>query len=78
MLKEVGLGLGSFGGFKVETYKSDGRTLSGTVREFEFGPAGKTVDYRWDYAQTRNLVERAVRLHGWQFTTTLRKGQAER
>lgn len=30
--KEVGSGMGIFGGFKVETYKSDGKTISGSER----------------------------------------------
>lgn len=79
MLKEQSSGIrGLFAGIKVETYKSDGRTISGKVREVGWNPAGKAVDYEWDYAQTRHLVESVVKSHGWKFTTILRKGQVER
>jgi len=79
MLKEQGSGIrGLFAGIKVETYSSDGKTVSGKVRGIGWNPSGKAVDYEWDYAQTRHLVEGIVKSHGWRFATTLRKGQAER
>ena len=79
MLKEQSSGFrGLFAGFKVETYKSDGRTISGKVREVDWNPSGRAIDYEWDYAQTRQLVEKVVKSYGWKFTTTLRRGQAER
>jgi hypothetical protein len=77
IFKEYGMGLGSFGGFKVESYRSDGKTASGSVREVDFGPTGKTVDYKLDYARIRSVVEGVVRDHGWKFETTLRKGKTE-
>lgn len=76
MIKEVGSGMGIFGGFKVETYKSDGKTISGSVKEKGFGPTGKVIDYTWDYAGTREMVEMVVKASGWSFTTVLRKGKA--
>lgn len=76
MIKEVGAGMGIFGGFKVEKYKSDGRTISGTVREVGYGPQGKIIDYNWDYAQTRSIVESVAKGSGWKFTTVLWKGKA--
>lgn len=76
MIKEVGSGMGIFGGFKVETYRSDGKTISGSVKERGYGPAGKVIDYTWDYAGTRGLVEGMVKAGGWGFSTTLRKGKA--
>lgn len=77
MIKEVGRGMGLFAGFKVESYKSDDKTLSGQLREVGWSPGGKVVDYRWDYAQTRALVEGVAKAHGWRLETTLRKGKAE-
>ncbi len=74
MTKEVGIGMHVPFGFKVETYRSDGRTASGHVREAGWG---KAIDYNWDYAQTRRIIESAVRAHGWRFTTTLLKRHAE-
>jgi hypothetical protein len=76
MVKEVGSGLGALFGFKVETYRSDGKTISGRLREVGYGPGGKAIDYRWDYAQTRKTIEEIVKANGWQFKTTLRRGQA--
>ncbi|MDF9407881.1 zinc ribbon domain-containing protein [Pelotomaculum isophthalicicum JI] len=76
MLKETGAGMGIFGGFKIEKYKSDGRTRSGTVREAGFGPGGEIIDYNWDYAQTRSIVEDVVKANGWKFTTSLLKSKA--
>lgn len=76
MIKEVGAGMGIFGWFKAEKYKSDGRTLSGAVRETGYGPNGKVIDYNWDYARTRGLVEKTVGEQGWKFTTVLLKKKA--
>ncbi|MDO8690361.1 MAG: zinc ribbon domain-containing protein [Dehalococcoidia bacterium] len=77
MIKESSSGLGLFGGFKMETYKTDGKTVSGKVKESAIGPGGK-IDYNWDYAQTRNLVKASVEAQGWKFTTSLMKNAAER
>ena len=76
MIKEEGLGLGALFSFKTETYRSDGKTRSGTVSETAYGLGGKVIDYNWDYAQVRSLVENAVRNRGWQFKTVLLKGKA--
>lgn len=76
MLKETGAGMGIFGGFKVEKYKSDGRTISGTVREIGYGPDGKAIDYEWDYAKTRDVVRGIAEANGWKFKTVLLKGKA--
>ena len=76
MIKEEGLGLGALFSFKMETYRSDGKTRSGTVSETAYGMDGKVIDYTWDYAQVRGLVENAVRNRGWQFKTVLLKGKA--
>ena len=76
MIKETSSGLGSFFHFKKETYSSDGKTRSGTVKETSYGPGGKLIDYEWDYSQIRNLVQEVSRSHGWQFKTVLWKGKA--
>lgn len=76
MLKEVGAGLDIFCWFKKEKYQSDGRTRSGAVREVGYGPGGKVIDYHWDYARTREIVEQVAREHGWKFTVVLWKKKA--
>ena len=76
MIKEEGRGLGALFSFKTETYRSDGKTRSGTVSETAYGLTGKAIDYHWDYAQVRGLVENAVRSRGWQFKSVLLKGKA--
>lgn len=76
MIKESGSGMMALFSFKKETYRTDGTTRSGTVNETAYGAQGKVIDYNWDYAQTRQLVEQAVRSQGWQFKTVLLKGKA--
>lgn len=76
MTKETGMGMGALFSFKKETYRSDGQTRSGTVSEIGYGMNGKVVDYDWDYAKVRTLIENAVRSRGWQFKTALLKGKA--
>lgn len=76
MIKETGCGMSALFSFKKTSYKSDGRTLSGSVQETGRGIGGKVIDYNWDYGQVRGLVEQAVRSRGWRFETTLRKGKA--
>lgn len=76
MIKETGAGMGVFGRFRAETYKSDGRTISGRVREAGYGPGGKIIDYDWDYGRTRGIVEGVVKSRGWKFTTVLFKKKA--
>ncbi len=76
MLKESGFGLSSLFSFKVETYRSDGKTISGNVKEVGYGPGGKVLDYKWDYSQVRSLVENEAQKAGWSFKTVLSKGKA--
>ena len=76
MIKEEGLGLGALFSFKMETYRSDGKTRSGTASETAYGLSGKVIDYNWDYAQVRGLIENAVRSRGWQVKMVLLKGKA--
>ena len=76
MTKEVSRGLGALFSFKTETYRSDGKVISGTVRETGYGFGDKVIDYELDYAQVRNIVENAVRSRDWQFKTVLMKGKA--
>ncbi|MCX7779892.1 MAG: zinc ribbon domain-containing protein [Negativicutes bacterium] len=76
ILKEVRQGLGFFSGFKVETYKSDGKQLFGNVKELQFGPGGKIVDYDWDYSKIRSGIERTVNQQGWKFKLVLWKNKA--
>ena len=76
MIKESGRGLMALFSFKTETYRTDGTTRSGTVREKAYGPGGKVIDYEWDYSQVRQIVEAAVRAQGWRFETVLLKGKA--
>lgn len=76
MIKESGWGLGTIFSFKKETFRSDGKTISGTVKECGYGFNGKVIDYKWDYSQVRNLVEGIVKDKGWQFKTVLLKSKA--
>lgn len=76
MIKESGRGLMALFSFKTETYRTDGTTRSGTVREKAYGPGGKVIDYEWDYSQVRHIIEAAVRAQGWRFETVLLKGKA--
>lgn len=76
MIKEVSAGMGAFAWFRAEKFRSDGRTLSGAVRETGYGPNGKVIDYNWDYARTRGLVEKVVKEQGWKFATVLLKKKA--
>ena len=76
MIKESGRGLMALFSFKTETYRTDGTTRSGTVREKAYGPGGKVIDYEWDYSQVRHIIEVAVRAQGWRFETVLLKGKA--
>jgi len=75
MIKESGSGMEALGGFKTEGFFV-GKTLSGKKIEKEFGPTGKVVDYNWDYAKTRKLVEAVVKNLGWQFKTVILPGKA--
>lgn len=76
MIKEQGAGMDGTVGFTFGTFKS-GKTLFGTKKEVQFSPLGKkVVDYTWDYAKTRKMIEETVKARGWQFKTTLMKNKA--
>jgi hypothetical protein len=45
MIKESGRGLMALFRFKTETYRTDGATRSGSVKETAYGPGGKVIDY---------------------------------
>ncbi|NTW28162.1 MAG: hypothetical protein HGA39_02205 [Coriobacteriia bacterium] len=76
MLKEKGGGA-SFGGFESESYTTFGKKRSGTKKETVFGPDGKVLDYSWDYAETREIVEQIAARHGFKVKVVLRKGSAQ-
>ena len=59
-----------------EIARSNGKTRSGTVNEVGYGMSGKVIDYDWDYAEVRQVVEAAAQYQGWQFKTVLMKGKA--
>ncbi len=75
ILKEKGAGL-SLGGFEAESYSTMGAKRWGTKKEVIIGPGGG-VDYQWDYARTRQIVEAVAARHGWKVKTVLRKGAAQ-
>jgi hypothetical protein len=75
MIKETGSGMDFGGGVKTETFKS-GKTLFGKVKEVQYGPDGKVIDYVWDYGKTRSVIEQAVMNSGWKFKTVLMKSKA--
>lgn len=76
MLKEKGAGL-SFGGFSAETYSTSGTKRVGKTREVVVGPAGVAMDYSWDYAQTRRIVESVAAARGWRVKTVLNRKKAQ-
>lgn len=76
IIKESGSGMEPFGGFKMEGFQS-GKQLFGKKKEIVIGPDGKKiVDYEWDYAATRKIVEDVARACGWQFKVVLMKKNA--
>lgn len=76
MIKEVGSGLGGLFSFKTETYMSDGKTISGSVKESGCDFVDRIIDYDWNYSQVRHMVEIIAKEKGWQFKTVLLKGKA--
>jgi len=76
ILKEKGAGL-DFGGFEGETTMTMGSKRWGAKKEVVIGPGGKAMDYEWDYAATRHVVEGVAAAHGWQVKVVLRKKSAE-
>jgi hypothetical protein len=75
MLKESGGGL-SFGGFDAEMSTTSGMKRWGTKKETVIGPNGVAMDYSWDYAATRQLVEDVATRHGWKLKAVLQKKSA--
>jgi len=75
-INEISNGLGVLFSFKAETYKSDGKTISGNVKETGCGFGDKVIDYEWDYSQVRHMVEGVAKTKGWEFKTVLLKGKA--
>jgi len=76
ILKEKGSGL-DFGGFEGETTMTMGSKRWGTKKEVVIGPGGTAMDYKWDYAATRHIVEEVAAAHGWRVKVVLRKKSAE-
>lgn len=76
ILKEKGSGI-SFGGFEAESYSSFGGKRSGTTKEVVIGPGGTAMDYSWDYAATRKIVEDVAARHGWKVKVVLQKKSAQ-
>ncbi len=76
ILKEKGAGV-SFGGFESESYSSFGGKRWGTKKEVVIGPGGKALDYTWDYAATRRIVEDVAAANGWRVKVVLRKKAAQ-
>ena len=75
MLKESGGGL-SFGGFDAEMTTTSGMKRWGTKKEVVIGPSGVAMDYNWDYAATRRIVEDVAARHGWRVKTVLQRKSA--
>ncbi|HEY3316883.1 MAG TPA: hypothetical protein VGK50_00455 [Coriobacteriia bacterium] len=76
MLKEQGAGV-SFGGFESESYSTFGAKRWGKTKEVVVGPGGKAMDYEWDYAATRRIVEDVAARGGWKVKVVLRKKSAQ-
>jgi hypothetical protein len=76
LLKEQGAGM-SFGGFESETYSTFGAARSGKKKQVVLGAGGVAIDYEWDYAATRGIVESVAARHGWKVKVVLRKKSAQ-
>jgi hypothetical protein len=76
MIKESGGGL-NFGGFDAEMSTTVGMKSWGTKKETVIGPGGTELDYNWDYAATRRIVEDVAARHGWQVKVVLKKNSAQ-
>ena len=48
----------------------------GTKSETVIGPDGVAMDYSWDYAATRRIVEDVAARHGWKVKVVLTRGSA--
>ena len=76
ILKESGAGL-NFGGFEAETYSVSGKSRSGVQKMMIVGTNGVPVEWEWDYADTRRLVEDVAARHGWKTKVVLQKKSAQ-
>ena len=76
ILKETSSGL-NFGGFEAEAYTTSGTTRSGKQKMMVLGTDGVPVEWEWDYAATRSVVEDVARRHGWSTKVVLQKKSAE-
>lgn len=76
-LKESSSGL-AFGSSSVEAYSTVGWKRSGAKKETVLGPEGVAVDYAWDYAKTRELVEQVCARHSYKLKVVLLKSKALR
>ncbi len=76
ILKESGAGL-SFGGFEAETYGVSGKSRSGVQKMMIVGTDGVPVEWEWDYADTRRIVEDVAARHGWNTKVVLQKKSAQ-
>jgi hypothetical protein len=76
IVKESGAGL-NFGGFEAETYSTSGKTRSGVQKMMIIGADGVPVEWEWDYAATRSVVQAVVSRHGWKTKVVLQKKSAQ-
>jgi hypothetical protein len=76
ILKESGAGL-NFGGFEAETYGVSGKSRSGVQKMMIVGTDGVPVEWEWDYANTRRIVEDVAARHGWKTKVVLQKKSAQ-
>ena len=76
ILKEGGAGA-DFGGFEAETYSTSGMARSGKQRMMIVGSNGVPIEWEWDYAATRKVIEDVARSHGWSIKSVLQKKSAE-
>ena len=71
MIKESGSGMGALLSFKTETWSSNGKTISGNVKEQGYGLNGKAIDYNWNYSEIRKKVQGITEGQGWRFHVVL-------
>jgi hypothetical protein len=76
IIKESGAGL-NFGGFEAETYSTSGKTRSGVQKMMIIGANGVPVEWEWDYAATRGIVQDVASRHGWKTKVVLQKKSAQ-
>jgi hypothetical protein len=76
IVKESSAGL-NFGGFEAETYSTSGKSRSGVQKMMIIGADGVPVEWEWDYAATRSIVEDVASRHGWKTKVVLQKKSAQ-